>query len=254
MFITSLFDFTGCRGDAAQNDCGLPPAERRIFMPVFTPQPELITGLSDALDALASAAFLLLIIKNKSKRALPWKLLMLSLTVSGLMGFVIHTFEHTAVFERVAWVVLSLFMCVTVSLFVVCSYVEVASKRLKTVYIAASAGCVIAYTAMMIFSLFTERYLLVYTVFAAACLAFSIVILSYNMIRGKLYHLLFYIAGIIIQVPGGIIQAQGKIVLNLGIMFDYNTIYHLILLVTVILLYIGFVSGGKAEKNSQVTA
>lgn len=217
----------------------------------FTSQPELMTGITDLLDALAALAFLFLILRCGTKKSQPWKLLMISLAISGILGFFVHTFEHGDRFDSAVWRVLSLFMCATVSLFAACAAVELWERFSKRIYIVCSAAAVVAYAAMMTASFFTERYLLIYTVFAALCLVFSLYIFAYEMIRKRAYHFLFYITGILIQIPGGIIQAQRKMIFKVIFTFDFNGFYHLILLVSIILLYAGFAIDRKYNINTE---
>lgn len=218
-------------------------------MNIFTAPPELIGALTDLADAIAAVIFIALIGKKSGVRVKLWKILMLSLAASGLLGFFVHGFAFVAPAKNYVWVVLSLLLCVTVSLFLLCALCALCgTEKIKkyALYVGIAGGAV--YAAMMIASVFYKGYLMIFIVYAIICLVSALAVFVYLYFKTKSPAYALYSLAMIIQIPGGVVQTRRDLVL--WNFLDYNGIYHILLLISVVLLYFGFAKEGKHNKNA----
>lgn len=220
-------------------------------MTVFTSPPELFTGLTDLLTSALAFAFFFAAGRADSYEKKLWRMICTALGLSGISGFAAHSFVISEKAKDILWYFVPLFMCFTVTLFFMLSYTlfspGVNRKRLLTAGILSS---LVSYAVIITLSFFYEKYLLVFTLYAALCLLPSIGLFIYLAVKKKAAYYLFFIAGLCIQAPGGIIQAQRKLIIG-G--FDFNSIYHLITCVSLTLLFIGFLSHLRAQKKSLIS-
>lgn len=103
-----------------------------------------------------------------------------------------------------------------------------------------AALCVISYTAVIILSFVRDNFLTPFTIFAAVCIATSGVMFIISYIKTEKPHLLYYIIGVFIEVPGDIVQAKRDLYFTLIFKLDFNSIYHFILFISIILFIIGY--------------
>lgn len=61
---------------------------------------------------------------------------------------------------------------------------------------------------------------------------------------------MLYLLGILVEVPGGIVQAKRNLYFTFIWKMDFNTVYHLILLTTIILFMAGYLHSRK-EKSAE---
>lgn len=213
----------------------------------FTSPPELMTALTDLLDAAAACVFFVLLLRDKTNKAKMWKAMMVSLAVSGAMGLFVHLIEWNDSVENVVWILLPLPMCIAVSAFFARAMTELNPAFMKKSVIFASVLCAISYAAMLILYFSGAEFLVVFTLYAAAFVFASGVIFTVTFIKTKQKYLLFYIIGVFIEIPGGIVQAKRDLYFTFIVKMDFNSLFHLILLASIILFTVGYVIQKKAE-------
>ncbi|MBQ0125212.1 MAG: hypothetical protein KBS59_02685 [Clostridiales bacterium] len=218
-------------------------------MPAFTAPPELITSLTDIINGIFS--FFIIFWLYKKNAAKEWKYLFITLTVSNLFGGVIHLFDFSALFDKIAWIILIFIMYVTAALFAVCSVKLTGAMKQKTAFEIFGIATVLGYAMIIIDSISKDFKvdIKVYVVFAAICLIYSLVILIISYLREKSACKALFALSMIVQVPGGIVQAQRTLKFHFIWDLDYNTVYHLILAASVILIFIGLISLEKEKKS-----
>lgn len=216
----------------------------------FTVPPEIFTSITDLIDAIAAVAFLIVLRRDKSTVARLWKVVMLSLAIGGIMGFTVHLLEWDKAVEDVIWVILPLPMCIACSMFSVVSVADVFPRRTKPTLIFFSSLCGLSYAGLIALFFAGKKFLVIYTFYAVVCVLFSAAMFGYSFVKTKRKSYLLYLLGILVEVPGGIVQAKRDLYFTFIWKMDFNTVYHLILLTTIILFMAGYLHSRK-EKSAE---
>ena len=216
----------------------------------FTVPPEIFTSITDLIDAIAAVAFLIVLRRDKSTVARLWKVVMLSLAIGGIIGFTVHLLEWDKAVEDVIWVILPLPMCIACSMFSVVSVADVFPRRTKPTLIFFSSLCGLSYAGLIALFFAGKKFLVIYTFYAVVCVLFSAAMFGYSFVKTKRKSYLLYLLGILVEVPGGIVQAKRDLYFTFIWKMDFNTVYHLILLTTIILFMAGYLHSRK-EKSAE---
>lgn len=212
---------------------------------------ELITGLTDLFNFVL-ALVLTLCMTGLPRRTRVWKWLMISISASGAAGAFYHVIHHTDDEKKIIWLVVLLTMIASPVLFFVCAMSEANEKYEKPTAIWASVGGAALFAAATAAHFINDGSLTVFTICAVVTVLSALGIFIALYVRRREKHLLLYIIGIVIQIPGGIIQATKTLRFTLILDWDYNSIYHLILSVTAVLLFIGVKMCGKSAKTAEI--
>ncbi len=216
----------------------------------FTVPPEIFTSITDLIDAIAAVAFLIVLRRDKNTVARLWKVVMLSLAIGGIMGFTVHLLEWDKAVEDVIWVILPLPMCIACSMFSVVSVADVFPRKTKPTLIFFSSLCGLSYAGLIALFFAGKKFLVIYTFYAVVCVLFSAAMFGYSFVKTKRKSYLLYLLGILVEVPGGIVQAKRDLYFTFIWKMDFNTVYHLILLTTIILFMAGYLHSRK-EKSAE---
>lgn len=216
----------------------------------FTVPPEIFTSITDLIDAIAAVAFLIVLRRDKSTVARLWKVVMLSLAIGGIMGFTVHLLEWDKAVEDVVWVILPLPMCIACSMFSVVSIADVFPRKTKPTLIFFSSLCGLSYAGLIALFFAGKKFLVIYTFYAVVCVLFSAAMFGYSFVKTKRKSYMLYLLGILVEVPGGIVQAKRNLYFTFIWKMDFNTVYHLILLTTIILFMAGYLHSRK-EKSAE---
>lgn len=216
----------------------------------FTVPPEIFTSITDLIDAIAAVAFLIVLRRDKSTVARLWKVVMLSLAIGGIIGFTVHLLEWDKAVEDVVWVILPLPMCIACSMFSVVSVADVFPRKTKPTLIFFSSLCGLSYAGLIALFFAGKKFLVIYTFYAVVCVLFSAVMFGYSFVKTKRKSYMLYLLGILVEVPGGIVQAKRNLYFTFIWKMDFNTVYHLILLTTIILFMAGYLHSRK-EKSAE---
>lgn len=216
----------------------------------FTVPPEMFTSITDLIDAIAAVAFLIVLRRDKSTVARLWKVVMLSLAIGGIMGFTVHLLEWDKAVEDVVWVILPLPMCIACSMFSVVSIADVFPRKTKPTLIFFSSLCGLSYAGLIALFFAGKKFLVIYTFYAVVCVLFSAAMFGYSFVKTKRKSYMLYLLGILVEVPGGIVQTKRNLYFTFIWKMDFNTVYHLILLTTIILFMAGYLHSRK-EKSAE---
>lgn len=210
----------------------------------------MFTSITDLIDAIAAVAFLIVLRRDKSTVARLWKVVMLSLAIGGIMGFTVHLLEWGKAVEDVVWVILPLPMCIACSMFSVVSIADVFPRKTKPTLIFFSSLCGLSYAGLIALFFAGKKFLVIYTFYAVVCVLFSAAMFGYSFVKTKRKSYMLYLLGILVEVPGGIVQAKRNLYFTFIWKMDFNTVYHLILLTTIILFMAGYLHSRK-EKSAE---
>ena len=216
----------------------------------FTVPPEMFTSITDLIDAIAAVAFLIVLRRDKSTVARLWKVVMLSLAIGGIIGFTVHLLEWDKTIEDVIWVILDLPMSIACSMFSVVSVADVFPRKTKPTLIFFSSLCGLSYAGLIALFFAGKKFLVIYTFYAVVCVLFSAAMFGYSFVKTKRKSYMLYLLGILVEVPGGIVQAKRNLYFTFIWKMDFNTVYHLILLTTIILFMAGYLHSRK-EKSAE---
>lgn len=216
----------------------------------FTVPPEMFTSITDLIDAIAAVAFLIVLRRDKSTVARLWKVVMISLAIGGIIGFTVHLLEWDKAVEDVIWVILPLPMCIACSMFSVVSVADVFPRKTKPTLIFFSSLCGLSYAGLIALFFAGKNFLVIYTFYAVVCVLFSAAMFGYSFVKTKRKSYMLYLLGILVEVPGGIVQAKRNLYFTFIWKMDFNTVYHLILLTTIILFMAGYLHSRK-EKSAE---
>ena len=210
----------------------------------------MFTSITDLIDAIAAVAFLIVLRRDKSTVARLWKFVMLSLAIGGIIGFTVHLLEWDKAIEAVIWVILPLPMCIACSMFSVVSVADVFPRKTKPTLIFFFSLCVLSYAGLIALFFAGKKFLVIYTFYAVVCVLFSAAMFGYSFVKTKRKSYMLYLLGILVEVPGGIVQAKRNLYFTFIWKMDFNTVYHLILLTTIILFMAGYLHSRK-EKSAE---
>ena len=216
----------------------------------FTVPPEIFTSITDLIDAIAAVAFLIVLRRDKSTVARLWKVVMLSLAIGGIIGFTVHLLEWDKAVEDVIWVILPLPMCIACSMFSVVSVADVFPRKTKPTLIFFSSLCGLSYAGLIALFFAGKKFLVIYTFYAVVCVLISAAMFGYSFVKTRRKSYMLYLLGILVEVPGGIVQAKRDLYFTFIWKMDFNTVYHLILLTTIILFMAGYLHSRK-EKSAE---
>ena len=210
----------------------------------------MFTSITGLIDAIAAVAFLIVLRRDKSTVARLWKVVMLSLAIGGIMGFTVHLLEWDKAIEDVIWVILPLPMCIACSMFSVVSVADVFPRKTKPTLIFFSSLCGLSYAGLIALFFAGKKFLVIYTFYAVVCVLFSAAMFGYSFVKTKRKSYMLYLLGILVEVPGGIVQAKRNLYFTFIWKMEFNTVYHLILLTTIILFTAGYLHSRK-EKSAE---
>jgi hypothetical protein len=94
---------------------------------------------------------------------------------------------------------------------------------------------------MLILSRFIEGYFIVFIAYEALCMLFALTVYSMLSFKHKSTPDYFMVAGILLTITGAVIQALRSIHFTIVWEFDYNSVYHIVQMLAVYLMYLGVV-------------
>lgn len=212
---------------------------------MFTSPPELYTALTDLL-AVPFAVFFavkcaLLFKKSEKPGTALWCALFIFISVSSALGFVVHFFVFpNDNIKQYLWIPLSLLLCATATTLSAEAVTEFSGGKHTGKIIAVFSVLLFAgFVGMMIGKAAGIKYILVFVFYAIAVvltgLAFYIII----FVKRKSRHILFYFAGCALQAVGAVFQVTRSVVIDIGTLIDYNSIYHILMIISLFPFYVG---------------
>jgi hypothetical protein len=201
---------------------------------------EQTTAVTDVFLALVAIAVCLLTLKagavNNPKKGKIWGWAFGLLAFAAITGAVAHGFQMSKELNYILWQPLNLALGLTVSLFVV------------GVFFDLTNGSVPKYLLPLMISIGTFFYLvtlifpgsfLVFILYEAAAMLFSLVVYIILSARHRLHGASLMAAGILITIVAAAIQATEVIHFRCIWEFNHNGIFHLVQTAGLIVLYQG---------------
>lgn len=179
---------------------------------------ELTTGLTNLLILFSSLyCFIKLKKINYNKY---WLLFYIFLMLGGFLGFAIHSFNINDLIVNILWIILLfIFICIIDSLL----FTEYKFNK----YIVICS--ILLYLFMIVEVILNKDFIITFVIYVCINLFFIII----SFIRNKKY---YYLLALLFQVIGGLILINRNIKM---FYLDHNGIYHLFMVFTIIMFYIG---------------
>lgn len=191
---------------------------------MFTKGYEFTTGFTNFIIFIISFSFFLILLTKKNNTL--WKYFYLFISLDGLLGMIIHMLNISSSLIDILWYILAFTFTITASILLFI-FLNIKNNKYNCKHITIL-------TSILYFILFIERLLKIeflYTFITYIIFIFGICI--YIIISKKRTKL--YIYAIIFQIIGGILMLLKVKFLLL----DYNGIYHIFMILTIIFFYLG---------------
>ena len=209
---------------------------------MLTSPPEFTGAVTDLINAPIAILLILLtagIKDSRKRRKLLFVLLYLSVALTGIYGFIIHAFQLSDKTTLILWIFLYPFMHMMVLIFsLISSDSNLGAKAYKRSAIILSVMTAVSCIVTELFLCFTDiNALYPFIIFAVLALIPSLFIFAKKAISTKEKFSSLMTAGLIIQLIGAVFQATRNVYITLIWEFDYNSIYHVLLTVSIIVFY-----------------
>ncbi len=209
----------------------------------LTTPPEMTTAVTDFLLGCLALFILFRIRALKDRepvKAGVWSWTMGLLAFASFYGTIAHAVvmaKETLVFF---WMPLSFVLGMMVSVFVVAMLYEWKGTRIlkKAISVMIPMG-VVFFIAMLVLSHFIDRYFIVFIAYSSLAMAFSLLLCISLAVSRKDRALALMAAGIAAIMIASAVQAMRSIQFTLIWQFDYNSVYHFILMGAVVSIYLG---------------
>jgi len=201
---------------------------------------EQTTAVTDVLLALVAASVCLLTLKagaiNNAKKGKIWGWAFGLLAFAALTGAIAHGFQMSKELNYILWQPLNLALGLTVSLFVVGVILDLTTGSLPKYLLPLmiSIG-----TLFYLVTLFFPGSFLVFILYEAVAMLFSLVVYIVLSTRHRLQGASLMAAGILITIIAAGIQASEAVHFQCIWEFDHNGIFHLVQIIGLLVLYAG---------------
>lgn len=209
--------------------------------------PEMTTAITDALFGLLALFLAYRLNDSASLRTKIWKYVLSGIGLSAVLGVPAHALYQIAglnppnlAAQTWYWVFLGFFLFLMASLLAVAVLYDIfGQKALKrNITIMAVSGCVfyILYCVIAVFQLIAS-YFIVFVAYSALIMLFALIAYPVMSICRKQAALLRFVAAILVAICANLVQASGAFAFTLVWAFDSNSVYHFIMMGSVILFY-----------------
>ncbi|MGN1095980.1 MAG: DUF6962 family protein, partial [Eubacteriales bacterium] len=212
---------------------------------MITSPPELFTALTDLLAVPFAIYFLLRCIRIYKKTGkyavLLWATVFAFLSVSSLLGFTAHFFVFPSEsIKQGIWIPLSFTLCATATFLCAEAAVELfGEKYIKRAVTASSVLLVIGFAAMMTGRALKVKYILIFVFYAIIVIVSALVMYIIAFAKYKRRHFIYYFIACAIEAAGAVFQITRNVVINIGVLIDYNSIYHIMMIISLFPFFIG---------------
>ena len=209
-----------------------------IMNNILTNGCELTTAITNIFIAISS---LICFLKLKSKKKTNlnvklWLIFFFFILIDGILGVIIHGIVMKQTTIDFLWYILSFFFSLTINTLLAITLYEYNNKgtfKSKVIFILLTS--ILLYLVFFIESLCNIDFLLTFIIYIK------------QLKKDK--HIKYYIYGLLLQVIGGIFLLNDKFKIHFIISLDKNGIYHLFMVGTIIMYYIGIINNNKLESK-----
>lgn len=211
--------------------------------------PEMTTAITDGLFGLLAFYLALRLDATQSIRTKLWKFVLGGIGLSAVLGVPAHAFYRIAGLnppdlraQTLYWVFLGFFLFLMASLLAVAVLNDICgeSKLARNVRIMAGLGSFfyILYLVIAVFQLIAG-YFIVFIAYSALVMMASLVAYLVLAVKRRNRNYLIFVAAIVVAIIANLVQASGAFGFTVIWKFDSNSVYHFIMMVSVLLFYRG---------------
>lgn len=209
--------------------------------------PEMTTAITDGLFGLVAFFLAYRLNAAETLRTKIWKYVLGGIGLSAVLGVPAHAFYQIAglnppnlLAQTYYWVFLGFFLFLMASLIAVAVLYDVfgekALKRNITIMTVLGLIFYVLYCVIAIFQLIAS-YFIVFVVYSALIMLCALVAYVVMAVKRKKNSLLLFAAAIIVAIIANLVQASGAVSFTIIWTFDSNSVYHFIMMASVILFY-----------------
>lgn len=220
---------------------------------MITSPPELYTALTDLLTVPFAVYFavkcIALFKKTSRMGVLIFSALFGAMALSSFIGFIAHFFKFSDSVKGVLWVPLSFLMCVTSTLLCMQASSELFDKKhIKKITVFMTSVCILGFAAMMIGKAMNIKYILIFVFYAVFVVSAGLIMYIITLVKYKKRYILYYFCGCAVQALGAVFQITRDVYINIGIEIDYNSIYHVLNIISLFPFYIGALRSARGQE------
>lgn len=223
----------------------------------LTYPPDLTTSMTNIFITLGSLLCLVLVLCSKEKRKLRrqlWSGVYISLAAAAFSGVLVHGIAMSKERYENVWIIQSCLLCVAMTAFFVVARYEAFGEKnfLKRFVPLTAVFCGAACAAMLIAKNFWPDYLLIFTAYAGILFAFCLFFFIYKTVKDKKPLYLWSVVGSLLVMYGGLVQAQGKFLVNIGGWdYDFNSLCHITVTLALVFFQLTYALGCDSEEAVQ---
>lgn len=215
--------------------------------------PEITTAITDGLLGLIALFLSYKLYANKSQieqlRQKIWSLVLLGFGLSAIIGVPAHAIYSIAGTtptnlhaQTLYWAFLGLLLFfMSAMLGVATTYDLTGTKSLRKKIIIISVSAFLFYIAYFIVAVMNivSGYFIIFIGYSAVIMLFALVSYIALYFKKKDPAYLFIIAAIIVAITGNTLQSMRNIYFTAIWEFDYNSVYHFFMMISLVLFYLG---------------
>ena len=121
-------------------------------------------------------------------------------------------------------------------------------KHIKKITVFMTSVCILGFTAMMIGKAMNIKYILIFVFYAVFVVSAGLIMYIITLVKYKKIYVLYYFCGCAVQALGAVFQITRDVYINIGIEIDYNSIYHVLNIISLFPFYIGALRSARGQK------
>jgi len=209
----------------------------------LTSPPEMTTAITDILLGCLVLVLFFRVRALKTREPVKaglWSWTLGLLAFASFYGAIAHAVVMSKETLALFWMPLSFVLGMMVSLFAAAMLYEWKGTRIlkRAIAVMLSMGALF-FAVMLVLSRFIDRYFIVFIAYSGLAMVCSLLLCLGLAVSRRDRALFLMAAGIAAIIIASIIQAMRTVSFTLLWEFDYNSVYHFILMVAVLLIYAG---------------
>ena len=213
-------------------------------------QTELTTAITDLFLGIQAIVALLLLRSGPLPRPMwtrVWRYVFGLLCLASMLGAIAHGIQMTDYARSALWVPLYLILGLTVAMFAIAAVSHSWNERVAKRLLPFGIG--IAFLFFGITQIWSDSFLL-FVIYEALMMSFALVLYARSLYLYRWPSAGFLFAGVVVAMLAAAIDTQGSLRLTFIWTFDNHGLFHLVQMLSLLLLTIGVLLGQKTQETS----
>lgn len=217
---------------------------------IFSQAPEMTTAVTDVILGIFAFWFSYKLgFKKENLRTRLWQYVLIGTGASAVLGFPAHAVHSIAGLnppdlraQTIYWVFLGFFLFFMITLLGITALTDFfGEKNFCIINVLMSSMGLFFYFAYFIVAVMEviSGYFIVFIIYSALIMLIALIIYFLLFVKTKERGYLFIITAILISVIANLVQATRSVSFTLVSEFDYNSVYHFIMILSVFFFYRG---------------